>query len=95
MTKTVWERTPDARYREDTTFHRLVDMLEAHLHNLDFTPSELRDAAMLASLHFEMRRVRHVHSHTMSAETAKHCWARIEEIMKAIQEDERPFHTFD
>ncbi len=93
--KSVWERTPDARYREDVKFRQLVDMMEAHLHSADFTPSEMREAAILAAINYERRRVRYVHGYTMSNDTARQCWARVEELYAAIQKDERPFHDPD
>ena len=37
------------RYRSDPVFHRLVDMLRAILHGNQATPSELREALMLAA----------------------------------------------
>lgn len=48
--------TPEDRYRHDPTFHSLVDILEAHLHAAEMTPTEIREAAMLAAIHHEMRR---------------------------------------
>lgn len=90
----VWERTPDARYRGDAKFRALVDMMEAYLHNADFTPSEMREAALLAAINFERRRIRFVHGYTMSSETAATCYARIEELYAAIQKDERPLHPY-
>jgi hypothetical protein len=89
--KTVWERTPEARYLHDTAFRSLVDMMEAHMHAAHFTPSEMREAAILAAISFERRRIRHVHGYTMTNETARDCWAKIEELYAAIQKDERPF----
>lgn len=85
----IWERTPDARYRTDDAFRRLVDMMEAHLHAAQFTPTEMREAAILAAINFERRRIRHLHGYTMSDETAKRCWATIEELYTAIEKDER------
>ena len=42
----------EQRYLHDTDFTALVDMLEIYLH-LTWTPSELRDAALLAAIHYE------------------------------------------
>lgn len=39
----------DQRYKSDATFARLVDMLRSSLRTYAYTPSELREAAMLAS----------------------------------------------
>lgn len=89
--KSVWERTPDARYREDAKFRQLVDTMEAHMHAADFTPTEMREAALLAAINYESRRVRHLHGYTMSAETANRCYGTIDELYRAIQTDE-PFN---
>jgi hypothetical protein len=50
--------TPDQRYHSDAQFRCLVDMLSAYVERADFTPSELRIAATLASIKYESRRVR-------------------------------------
>ncbi len=49
--------TPEMRYRNDTVFHTMVDQLEAMIHQTLLTPSEIRDAAMLACIHYEMRQL--------------------------------------
>jgi hypothetical protein len=46
---------PQERYDRDPQFHLLVDSLEALLHRADTTPTELREAVMLAAAHHEMR----------------------------------------
>lgn len=46
---------PEYRYRTDATFHTLVDSLEALLIHAHLTPSEIREAAMLAAIHHEER----------------------------------------
>lgn len=91
--KTVWERTPEGRYKKDIKFRNLVDMMESYMHAGDFTPSELREAALLGAIHFEARTIRHVFGHTMTADTARRCQSLVDEIYKAIQTDERPFHN--
>lgn len=47
--------TPEARYREDGQFKGLVDMLEAFIGRAQYTPTELREAAILAATHHAMR----------------------------------------
>jgi len=46
---------PDLRskYLNDSQFHALVDVLEAHIRRADFTPSEVRQASMLACINYE------------------------------------------
>lgn len=48
----------DERYHNDPVFHRLVDTLGYLLEQGNTTPTELREALMLAQLQFERRRPR-------------------------------------
>ncbi len=48
--------TPTFRYQRDPMFAALVNMLESSLHTADFTPTELREAVMLAAIRYESRR---------------------------------------
>lgn len=41
------------RYHNDPAFNRLVDVMLAHLLDGQFTPTEIREAAMLAQIRFE------------------------------------------
>lgn len=50
--------TPDERYKLDPYFHMLVDLLEKHIESAQLTPSEIREAAILATIHYEMRTMR-------------------------------------
>lgn len=49
-----------SRYERDPAFRNLVSMLEATLHALHYTPSELREAVMYAATRFEMLNPRSV-----------------------------------
>ena len=49
---------PEYRYLHDAAFHQLVDMVEAAIHRAEYTPSEMRQAALLACLHYEHARMR-------------------------------------
>jgi len=49
--------TPAFRYRHDPAFSALVTMMESYLHTADFTPTELREAVILAAIRYESRRV--------------------------------------
>jgi hypothetical protein len=51
-------KTPREKYMNDPEYHQLVLMLENFIERAQFTPSELREAAMLASINYEMRHVR-------------------------------------
>jgi hypothetical protein len=50
--------TPEERYRRDPVFHALVDMLRSALAGGNFTPTELREAAILAAAAHEMETLR-------------------------------------
>jgi hypothetical protein len=50
-------RDAEWRYRNDATYHAMVDSMLAWLDRLHLTPGELRDAATLAALKFEEMRV--------------------------------------
>lgn len=84
----IWERTPDARYRVDIKFRQLVDMMEAHMHSCDFTPTEMREAALLAAINYERRRIRFLAGYTMSDSTYMEAHAMVEELYRMIQKDE-------
>lgn len=51
-------KTPREKYENDHEYHALVQMLESFIERAQFTPSELREAAMLASINYELRHVR-------------------------------------
>jgi hypothetical protein len=51
---------PEYRYRNDATFRHVVDALEHLIVSASLTPSEVREAAMLACIHHEMRTPRPV-----------------------------------
>lgn len=48
---------PEQRYCHDAHFAQLVDFLEAQIHAANLTPTEIREAAMLAAVHHSMREV--------------------------------------
>jgi hypothetical protein len=47
------------RYLHDPAVNALVNALEHHIHALQFTPSEIRECAMLAAIRYEQRRPPH------------------------------------
>jgi len=53
-------RTPKEKYMNDPEYHNLVCTLESLIEAARFTPSELREACLLASINYEMRHVRSV-----------------------------------
>jgi hypothetical protein len=48
MSMTIWDR-----YTHDPLFARIVDLLVGMLGDATFTPTEMREAAMLAQLKYE------------------------------------------
>jgi len=51
-------KTPRDKYMNDPQYHSLVDQLEYMIEHAHFTPSELREACVLASINYEMRHTR-------------------------------------
>ena len=62
-------KNPNEKYENDNNYRHLVDMLTALIHQAEFTPSEIREACMLACIrHEHYRRIRPV---VISAEAAR------------------------
>lgn len=51
-------KTPREKYMNDPEYNHLVGMLESFIDRARFTPSELREACVLASINYEMRHLR-------------------------------------
>ncbi len=51
-------KTPREKYQHDLQYRELVNTLESFIHHAQFTPSELREAAILAAINYEMRKPR-------------------------------------
>lgn len=51
-------RSPKEKYMNDPDYHHLVCTLESLIEQARFTPSELREACLLASINYEMRHIR-------------------------------------
>ncbi len=47
------------RYLHDPVYHAMVDAMRKSLQELTLTPSEMREAVMLACIQFENERVRY------------------------------------
>jgi hypothetical protein len=47
--------TPQERYQRDVEFRVLVDMIESMVSHCKYTPTELREAVILASIHHDIR----------------------------------------
>ena len=55
---TKFPQSPRDRYLSDPAYKALVDTLEHMIHSAQFTPSELREAAILASINYDSIQVR-------------------------------------
>lgn len=51
-------KSPKEKYMNDPEYHQLVTLLEQFIDRAQFTPSELREASILASINYEMRHIR-------------------------------------
>lgn len=52
---------PEVRYQHDTAFKNLVDVLHHFIQKAEFTPTEIREAALLACIHYESYQVRRIY----------------------------------
>lgn len=48
-------QSPKQRYENDASYKQLCDLIENFLIQARFTPSEVRECAVMACIHFEMR----------------------------------------
>jgi hypothetical protein len=51
-------KTVREKYMNDPEYNHLVSVLEGLIEQARFTPSELREACILASINYEMRHIR-------------------------------------
>jgi len=54
-------KTPKEKYMNDPEYNHLVNTLEQLIKQARFTPSELREACILACINYEMRHIRDFH----------------------------------
>ena len=50
----------EARYRDDPTFHAMVDMMTSVIAKLEMTPVEVREAAIYACIRYEHLNMREI-----------------------------------
>lgn len=51
-------KAPRDKYYNDSQYRALVDMMYAHIHACHYTPSEMREAAVLACILYEEHHIR-------------------------------------
>jgi len=51
-------KTPREKYFHDANFRTLVDLMVSHITQCNYTPSEMRQAAILASIKYEEMNMR-------------------------------------
>ena len=78
----IYDKT-DMRYKYQTDVHfkNLVDYMESFIHKGDFTPSEVREASMMASIHYEMTSIRKMYIPSAGIEIA------LDVFHKAVDEE--------
>jgi len=53
-----YEMTPDKKYQNDPAYRQFVDMVRYQLRQSNYTPTEIREACILACTMHEMETVR-------------------------------------
>lgn len=53
-------KSPREKFLNDPQYNHLVRTLEGMIEQAHFTPSELREACVLASINYEMRHIRNM-----------------------------------
>ncbi len=73
-------KSPKEKYMNDPEYNYLVNTLEQMIEQARFTPSELREACILASINYEMR---HIRRHQIDPRVENACMVLDEFIGKA------------
>lgn len=77
--------TPQRRYDNDIHYRALVDMMHAQIAQCHFTPSEMREAAVLASIMYERMNIKAI--------VVPRIPQVIEECLKAVHDWEDDWRT--
>ncbi len=77
--------TVEERYQEDVHFHHIVDAMAHWIGQMHLTPTEMREAAMLACIHHEHRTIRSFHA-LMPEKTILDARVRVERLRSWLDE---------
>lgn len=80
-------KSPEEKYMQDPEYHLLVDMLENFIHRNQYTPSEIREAAMFACIRYEMRKP--MPTAYLKFNSAEECQENLERINNIISKGKR------
>jgi len=53
--------SPDEKYNTDVTYRTMVDSMTQMIRECHFTPSEMREMAIMASINYELRYAQRIH----------------------------------
>lgn len=67
-----------SRYHNDPAFKSLVDLMTNMIIQHEFTPSEMRSAAIMASINYEMMRIDHRHPRYYIDKEAEEAFATLQ-----------------
>ncbi len=77
--------SPKDRYENDVQYRQLCDLIEGFLHQAQFTPSEVRECAVMACIHYEMRHAFKHYTVPISINRALH---ELDEWRSGIEKEE-------
>lgn len=79
----------EERYQNDVAFHAMVDMMRHYIEQLALTPSEVREASMLACFQYEQRRFRYAPL-AISVDAKDDALARLRHLQNVIESYQTP-----